>query len=375
MDRRCCCRRKTPPCLYFEDKFDRPNSPDLGPRWNAPDWQIDSQKAVTSTGGLALCKVRHPVPDESMCVSFFYEIPDYSVRIRAIVNAVDADNYLFADFDFANQKIILGCRSGGAESTIREVPHLMEQSGLENWAWINFSSTHLFATLTGVTEFGAECASMVPKGYYCGFYADAGVKVTWFRVAQHNRTWHKYGEGDCCTNVCQCVEGVDSKGFENWYCVPRSLLATFTDVQGDMAGTDMDGFSFTLTNPWDIPWGDDNLWEVGQPWADGHVWDSLFQLCEGHWLVLLGCPNDGDTCDCTRWKLKILVMNEYHDRWGAYLDETVSVASCSCNPLVWELEAVSVYSHDPPRDPFVCFSDEYEQKWGSFKIVITETPP
>jgi hypothetical protein len=358
--RRCCCKRRRE-CIIHEDDFNRPPSDDLGPRWDevSGDWRIQNNALeCTSAGGVLKSSVRHPSPDESMCVSLGVDTSEFDGVVRLLVNYKDSNNYLWGRFDFSTLKISIGSTIGGVDSTIREVsaPQLGDDdaAGLT----VTFSRTHLLASASSSHEGAFDCASHIAEGYYSGIMYEGGTRnlvADGWSYRHHNRTWLKYNpQGMCCESICQCVEGVDGDGFLNFYCVPRNLTITF-EATDDLEPT-LDGAQIDLTNDSDI---------VGQA---PQIWKGRETICQEDWCFTLECAG----YDITDWALYSCGVDNYCVQ-GAH-GPGPHPTSVSCNPLILEFGPFTIVSATGgmPGDHCRCMPDP---GYGTYKMIITETAP
>lgn len=206
--RRCCCGPS--PCLMYIDYFDRIGS-DLGPDWthDVGQWTTNFYAESQVDNARALYDHPHTVPDESAHVYMYIlnETVDSGDVYRLIVNAVDEDNYHYAEFvrnGVSDSILRLGKRTGGSDAILKSqtVFDLDAPSGAryftakiadnEFCAEIGTPSPNLVFT---------ETHTIIPLGYYAGMGADAGCRISEWGFLQHAQT-----NSDCQSCVCRCLD-------------------------------------------------------------------------------------------------------------------------------------------------------------------------
>lgn len=204
----CCCQS----CIIFTDNFNRPNNTELGEYWkdNGPGFKIEDETAKPNFSfSIAILEVPHPVPDESMVVSFTIkdEVENSGTKYRLILNSqltATPTNFYFADFirNGMNDSIIkLGICSGGTETILAQdvVLGLIGNTRVfeARLADKEFCATVSQSTLSYV---GTSPLALFANGYYAGMavFSSAAV-LDDFTFSEHFET-----NPDCPYCLCLC---------------------------------------------------------------------------------------------------------------------------------------------------------------------------
>ena len=134
-DRRCCCVGGT--CFIFSDDFCEEASTTLTSDWAevSGDWEYDGDCGlVTDDSGAAVLTTAQSKTVEQFVVGSPHTI-SVGDKYRVVANAVDADNYLFAELEqeAAQFTVRLYSRTSGSNSLLREesfTPQLNPENGI-----------------------------------------------------------------------------------------------------------------------------------------------------------------------------------------------------------------------------------------------------
>lgn len=212
----CCCD-----CTIHFDAFDRADAAVLGGSWceKPGDWEIYSGTAkLTLANKYAILDVAHPVPDETMVVSFdtVDEVDGSGDKYRLMLNVVKTttgsppycttDSFYFADFirNGVNDSIIrLGICSGGTETIIKEDTIVgLVGTSRKFQAILGPNEFCAFANGTTLSMVSVNHSGHFANGYYCGMAGTtAGLRFDNFWFEQHNFT-----NAQCLYCLCKCDE-------------------------------------------------------------------------------------------------------------------------------------------------------------------------
>lgn len=117
----CCCVQ----CTILNDEFTRADSANLGSNWEelSGTWDIDTNAlAASSTSSAVLAVPPHPDGSYSGVVEVQIKAGTNANRARVILDAVDANNYHFAEIivNGASSRVDLYKRSGGVNTLLRQ---------------------------------------------------------------------------------------------------------------------------------------------------------------------------------------------------------------------------------------------------------------
>lgn len=350
---KCCCDAG---CVIASDDFLRDGT-DLGSDWThdtgewitvltgAPEWgyaesQVDGAQAIHHT--------IHPVPDTSGHV--FINIGDETVGsgniYRVIINAVDGDNYHYAEYELdggSTSTLTLGKRSSGVDSIILTdtVPDI---SGTSRNFSARMSDTEFCCNIGGtlsVVGIATDLATPIPMGYYAGMGGSDGVRINDWSFLQHEQT--KAGCGSC---TCQC-EGAT---------LPLTLNAHLEGT-GRMAGLDCD-----IEIVWDM---------------EDQSWRGAATCCEVLWTLRLECPGVGATTSRLTITDGCLVFDQppVDPHPPEYVSAGVRYANSdsTCDPLYLSFGLFWAKEGGPMGDDS-CLCGYDSEVTGTWTVVITESP-
>jgi hypothetical protein len=266
--RRCCCGGN---CYLLIDDFDDAESTTLSSDWSevSGDWEYDGtgllvENGTASSAVLTTKKSKTTEQFSQGIVPTGFSVGD---KFRVIANALDDDNYLFAEVEVEadGYDIRLCSRIGGAESIISEdefedVLDDEQTLGIE----ICLSKNIFVCTVDnmGVTPaLGMKVYHCDPPiiagGKHAGLGNGAATDIYWDEFAFGDLVGDGTGgevsgqcrQNQCCEMPCTCCEN----GKE--VCIPRTLLLTFSGSGGCAV---LDGVSVYLYyNPGSGDWRSD----------------------------------------------------------------------------------------------------------------------
>ena len=353
-DRRCCCG-----CEIGHDYFNRADSLTLGSNWpdtiegntaQTGDWDIHDNTAEMqdASGGRAVFKTKHPVPDESMYVGI--NCPDMHVGdiYEVIVNWKDMSNFHYAQIEVTIEDppgvMWLTARLYSVSGGIPGL--LLELEVGQNYADVitGLHHTNLVA-LIGDEGFCAiidnvaihkiwEMASPITGGYWAGMGASGrdDIQIDNFYFSQHAET-----DPTCPYCICKCADG---------YPFPKQLTATFVDCTGRMVGAE--GCTIVLD------WQQETI--AGAPPYSG--WYGFSEDCCGRLDVNFIC-NDGGTAQ----EMQCTVPASCNtNNLSLYASE-----ASTCSPLILRFGPFQVTTSD-----LVCMcGTPFTDPDGEFYIEIT----
>lgn len=295
-------------CIIAEDDFNR-NGSDLGSGWTHPtgDWitvatgpWINGYAEAQVDGAIAINNTPHPVPDESgvVVVDIIGEVNNSGKKYRAVVNAVDKDNYHYAEYirnDYNSSVLRLGvCVAGTDTILISEViSSITDPVGEPRSLTVMISDNEFCATVSlAILSLVWVEESPIAGGYYAGFGGDEGTQFSHWTYLQHRQT--KLG---CPACLCDCEENH----------IPPRLYA---HIAGTGRMVDIDCDLYLEFNKVDATWYSDtetccnNDWKLSFTCPDAPTYD----LATAKITVLVGCidslggvyylyANPGSTCE------------------------------------------------------------------------------
>jgi hypothetical protein len=267
----CCCST----CIIASDSFNRTAST-LGSGWTevatewatvaSPPW-VEGYAESQIDGAIAINNTSHPVPDESGVVflHIINETEDSGDSYKAIVNAVDIDNYHFAEYirNGASDSILrLGICVSGADTILesRLIVGLTDPVGEARVLSVMIADNEFCASVThAVLSKVYTDEAVIPLGYKAGMGGSLGTQFSYWEYDQHAETL------DGCPHcLCNCEEK---------YIVP--ILNAHLEGTGRMAGLSCD---------------------IALLWVEvDSNWQGTATCCDQVWDLTLTCPEESGT--------------------------------------------------------------------------------
>ncbi len=282
----CCCET----CTIAEDTFNRADSATPGTAWQVVSgtWEIVSNAlSETSGAGLVFLKKTHPKNSPTGVVYVDLLGPANGTKHRVLVNYVDDENYLYAEYYHATNGadcyLAVGIVVAGDETELNRREGYSIGSA-SNRLVVCRSRDGLYAYLEGRYDAARACGIEDNGGRRVAL-AGGSIGFDNFDWEQHHTT-----NPDCPMCMCEC-EG---------YCLPSELLLTVVPVTCDcetMTGHEATGNGHLTVENWDF-W----LFEITLP----NGADPICAPEEFTWQFGLQCPSGDPQWQIGGWILQNL---------------------------------------------------------------------
>ncbi|NLS96849.1 MAG: hypothetical protein GXX96_32335 [Planctomycetaceae bacterium] len=356
----CCCCDKT--CAVFSDDFDEEASTTLNANWSeeSGDWVYTGTDCLRENGTPGACLLATAVCDNrenaASCIIRGVAVGD---KIRLIVNAVDANNYFFAEVE---QKlnctgIRLYRRKNGSNTLLQEYEVEPPMDSTEQIVGVCITdetfSLNLPPSPFSVATFAFDCNPELFMTGKRGGLGNGGTSALEFSNFSFGNAYPETTH--CCAFQCMC-EGL---------CIPRRLLATMSAGGGCAS---LDGTTFYL----DYLAGADT-------WVSDRNANTPACLTNGMWEF--SCFPDGN-CITGESKTFGLVIRNRADgscynpdggECGFSVAGSVWEACYSCNPFVVAFPVVSYPPFEPPlveEDDECDCCDFYAGGWWQVTVTV-----
>jgi len=354
----CCCCDKT--CSVFSDDFEEDASTTLNANWSeeSGDWEYTGTDCLRENGTPGACVLATALSDTreqfASCEIRGVAVGD---KVRLIVNAVDANNYFFAEVEQQSTSTAIRFyrRENGNNTLLQayEVGPQMDSTLQSVGVCITDEtfSLSLPPSPFSVATFAFDCnPELFMTGKRAGLGNGGTTTIEFAGFSFGNALPHT---SHCCAYQCMC-DGL---------CIPRRLLATFSAGGGCAA---LDGVSFHI----DYLVGADT-------WVSDRNADTPLCLKNAMWEF--SCSPDS-ACITAEAKTFGLVIRDrsygscYHAGGGecGFGMGSRWEASFSCDPFVVVFPVVSYPPFEPPlveEDDECDCCDFYPGGW--WQITIT----
>ncbi len=282
----CCCDG----CLIADDSFNRDAS-DLGSAWTHPpgDWITVATGPVANgyaeaqvDGARALHNTPHPLPSTSahVYIAIVDEVVDSGDIYRVILNAVDDDNYHYAEFvrNGEDDSVIrLGKRTSGTDSILKTQLVISLEVTLDLRYFTAKIADDEFCAELGTAETNLvylDGETPIPLGYYAGMGADDGCRIAEWSFLQHAQT-----NKECASCICKCKKK---------YIPPAINCHVHAEVWPRIPGPIEDNY---------YEYGYDYDCDLTLYWSPTGMWWDAFGRCvvgdqDLAWYIRILCPFD-----------------------------------------------------------------------------------